>query len=184
MSYNDNGSAPPEIDRRIYRPNRFIPKNGGSLTLTVAFFGPIDKQWYVNQIGGEARAETLIADYRVNITAKGSYSRGSGDHDITIKDRTWFTLRKVIEDEGEETTYTVTYYGNGEDSGIVPVDGTDYQENDTVIVLGNNGGLARSGFSFIGWNTQANGSGTSYTGGQTFTMETADVDLYAIWQSE
>lgn len=82
---------------------------------------------------------------------------------------------------GGTTTYVVTYDGNGEDGGSVPVDYTDYQEAQTVTVLGNTGDLLKTGYTYAGWNTQADGSGATYTQGQTFTMEAADVTLYAKW---
>ena len=48
-------------------------------------------------------------------------------------------------------------------------------------MLGNAGGLVNTGYSFDDWNTAANGSGTSYTPGNTFSMPAAGVTLYAIW---
>jgi uncharacterized delta-60 repeat protein/uncharacterized repeat protein (TIGR02543 family) len=81
------------------------------------------------------------------------------------------------------TTCSVTYNGNDQDGGSVPVDDNDYQEGQTVTVLGNTGNLVRAGYSFSGWNTQADGSGTTYTQDQTFTMGAADVILYAQWAS-
>ncbi len=79
------------------------------------------------------------------------------------------------------TTYTVTYDANGSDDGSVPVDSAKYQQGQTVTVLGNTGNLAKTGFVFAGWNTQADGNGTTYTQGQTFTIGTANVTLYAKW---
>ncbi len=78
-------------------------------------------------------------------------------------------------------TYTVTYDGNGNDGGSIPIDNTDYLQGSTVITLGNTGGLAKSGYEFYGWNTQADGNGMPYSPGQTFTMGSADVTLYAKW---
>ena len=80
-----------------------------------------------------------------------------------------------------EETYTVTYSPNGADEGSVPVDGSEHQEGDTVTVLSNSGGLARSGYGFDGWNTAINGAGTSYSAGATFAMGSANVTLYAVW---
>lgn len=48
-------------------------------------------------------------------------------------------------------------------------------------MLGNNGGLTKTGYTFAGWNTAADGSGTSYSSGQAFTMGNANVTLYARW---
>jgi uncharacterized repeat protein (TIGR02543 family) len=78
-------------------------------------------------------------------------------------------------------TFTVTYDGNGSTGGNAPVDGANYEQGQTVIVLGNSGSLVRTGYYFTGWNTRADGLGTTYTQGQTFTMGTADVTLYAKW---
>lgn len=81
------------------------------------------------------------------------------------------------------TTYTVTYNGNSNTSGNAPIDGSSpYVTGSTVTVLGNSGSpvLARTGYDFSGWNTQANGSGTSYSQGNTFTIN-ANTTLYAVW---
>ncbi len=80
-------------------------------------------------------------------------------------------------------TYTVTYNANGADSGVVPVDTVGYEAGTTVTVLGNTGGLARAGYSFVGWNTDSQGNGTAYTAGATFAMPEANVTVYAAWES-
>jgi uncharacterized repeat protein (TIGR02543 family) len=78
-------------------------------------------------------------------------------------------------------TYTVTYNGNTNTSGTIPVDGSSpYAASSTVTVLGNSGTLAKTGYTFAGWNTAANGSGTSYSQGGTFTIN-ANTILYAQW---
>jgi uncharacterized repeat protein (TIGR02543 family) len=78
-------------------------------------------------------------------------------------------------------TYTVSYDGNGNTGGSAPVDSTNYLQGATVTVLGNSGVLVKAGSSFVGWNTLANGSGTSYSQGQTFTIGSANVTLHAVW---
>ena len=40
--------------------------------------------------------------------------------------------------------------------------------------------FTRTGYSFSGWNTAANGSGTAYADGATYSFA-ADVTLYAQW---
>jgi len=78
------------------------------------------------------------------------------------------------------STYTVTYDANGADEGTAPTDDTKYAENATVTVLGNTGSLAKNHYSFGGWNTKADGSGTTYAGGATFSI-TDNTTLYAKW---
>jgi hypothetical protein len=79
--------------------------------------------------------------------------------------------------------YSVTYNGNGNTGGSLPSDSSHYKENDTVTVLGNTGALTKTNCIFSNWNTAANGSGTSYSQGQTFLMPASDVTLYAQWES-
>ena len=83
------------------------------------------------------------------------------------------------------STYTITYNGNTNTSGNVPTDGSSpYSSGSTVTVLGNSGSpvLAKTGFTFAGWNTKENGSGTSYSQGNTFAIN-ANTILYAQWSS-
>ena len=86
------------------------------------------------------------------------------------------------EDGGSQSgTYTVTYDGNGNTSGSVPTDATEYDAtNNTATVLGNTGSLAKTGYTFNGWNTKADGTGDGFAAGNTFTIS-ANTTLYAQW---
>ena len=84
--------------------------------------------------------------------------------------------------EDAPTTYSVTYDGNGNTGGSVPIDTNAYISTSTVTVLGNTGSLVRTDYTFAGWNTAANGSGTSYDPDDEFSMGTANVTLYAQWK--
>jgi len=77
--------------------------------------------------------------------------------------------------------YSVSYDGNTNTSGSAPVDGlSPYEAGSSVSVLGNTGSLAKTCFTFAGWNTLANGTGTAYSAGDTFTIN-ANTILYAQW---
>ncbi|MCC7280435.1 MAG: DUF1566 domain-containing protein [Chromatiaceae bacterium] len=79
------------------------------------------------------------------------------------------------------STYTVTYNGNVNTGGTVPTDGNSpYTSGATVTVLGNTGSLTKTGYTFNGWNTAANATGTSYAPAATFTINAA-LTLYAKW---
>ena len=84
-------------------------------------------------------------------------------------------------------TYTVTYNGNGSTGGTIPSDANNYEQGDSVTVLGNTGNLEKTqdGISllFTGWNTATDGSGTSYKETDTFNMGNANVTLYAQWSA-
>jgi uncharacterized repeat protein (TIGR02543 family) len=78
------------------------------------------------------------------------------------------------------SNYNVTYNGNSNSGGTAPTDATNYSSGATVTVLGNTGSLARTGYTFAGWNTLANGSGTDRAAGSTFTIS-ANTTLFAKW---
>jgi uncharacterized repeat protein (TIGR02543 family) len=83
----------------------------------------------------------------------------------------------------QNLTYSVNYNANDAAGGSAPVDTTRYEAGQTVTVPGNTGNLTKTGYAFAGWNTQANGSGITYTQGQTFSMGAIDLTLYAKWTS-
>ena len=77
----------------------------------------------------------------------------------------------------------VSYAGNGSTGGSVPSDSSSpYAIRATVTVLGNSGGLVKTGYSLATWNTQANGLGANAAPGSTFTINASTV-LYARWNS-
>lgn len=86
---------------------------------------------------------------------------------------------KVIVEESPK--YAISYNGNGNTSGSVPVDSNNYYEGDSVTVSDNTGNLAKSGYAFAGWNTQPDGKGTNYIPGASFHMGNSNIILYAIW---
>ncbi len=77
-------------------------------------------------------------------------------------------------------TYTISFNGNGSTSGAVPTDNTAYRSGQTVTAPGV-GSLLRTHYHFTGWNTAANGSGTSYSSGSQITIGSSNLILYAIW---
>ena len=78
-------------------------------------------------------------------------------------------------------TYTITYNANGATSGSVPANGSYTSGGAAASVAGNTGTLARTGYTFGGWNTAADGSGTAYAAGGSTYSTNSDVTLYADW---
>lgn len=77
-------------------------------------------------------------------------------------------------------TYAVSYNGNGATSGTVPGSGT-FTTGGSYTASTNSGTLAKTGFTFDGWNTAANGGGTTFAEGATNVSAIADLILYAKW---
>lgn len=78
---------------------------------------------------------------------------------------------------------TVTYDGNGADSGDVPVDAGAYNQYDAVTVTDGQGSLVKAGYNLAGWMTAVDGTGTSYAAGTVFAMGAENVTLFAVWVS-
>ena len=72
--------------------------------------------------------------------------------------------------------YTLSYDANGGTGNVNPAAGVA----GTAVVIEQNG-FERSGYTFTGWNTAADGSGTSYNAGDSFTMPADNTVLYAQW---
>lgn len=75
-------------------------------------------------------------------------------------------------------TYVISYNGNGSTGGTVPGSGT-FTTGGSYTASTNTGTLAKTGFTFVGWNTTANGDGTNYLEGATNVTATSDLILYA-----
>lgn len=89
--------------------------------------------------------------------------------------------RLQVVTEEADPTYTVTYDKGTAASGSAPADANSpYKKDATVTVLGNTGSLVgpEGTTTFAGWNTKADGTGTSYSASDTFVI-TADTVLYA-----
>ncbi|NBV65864.1 MAG: hypothetical protein EBR75_02060, partial [Actinobacteria bacterium] len=76
---------------------------------------------------------------------------------------------------------SITYNGQSNTSGSVPVNSTIYLRNGSVVIAGNTGTLARTGYTWAGWTINSNGTGTVYSGGETYTLGNSNLTLYAKW---
>ena len=75
--------------------------------------------------------------------------------------------------------YVISYNSNGGTRNM-PAD-VDIEHNTTYTIKDNT--FTRESYVFSGWNTEADGSGTSYQPGESFAA-TSNVTLYAQWVSE
>ena len=157
VSYQGNtstsGSPPSDANAYLTGATVTVLGNTGSLAKTGSTF----VGWNTQAGGGGT-----------SYSAAATFAMGSAN--VTLYAQ-WTTL----------PTYTVSYQGNTSTSGSPPSDANAYLTGATVTVLGNTGSLAKTGSTFVGWNTQAGGGGTSYSAAATFAMGSANVTLYAQW---
>jgi len=80
-------------------------------------------------------------------------------------------------------TSTITYSDNSNTGGVAPNPTTAVSSAANTTLAQNAGNLVKTGFTFTGWNTAANGSGTNYAAGLTTYSSPGDITLYAQWNS-
>lgn len=77
--------------------------------------------------------------------------------------------------------YSVSYNGNGADGGSLPTDAAQYIYHDPAMVKYMSASpVTRTGCTFTGWNTKADGSGSSLKAGDIFFV-LGNTTLYAQW---
>ena len=95
----------------------------------------------------------------------------------------------VFPDEGFELTFEykkfdtfdIEYKGNGHSFGEAPTDlQSPYRENILAKVLPEDN-MKRAGYEFVGWNTNADGSGEQFKPGDEIMMD-KNIILYAQWK--
>ena len=171
-----------------------------SYTLSNSGTDTLYAQWQINTV-------TLEYDPRGGSGEPGDQS-GDAASDVTVstteptRDGYTFTGWNTAAD-GTGTSYA------GNDTYTLPNSGTDtlyaqWQINTVTLEYDPRGGSGepgdqtgnaasnvtvsttvptRAGYSFTGWNTAADGSGTSYAGDDTYTLPNSGTDtLYAQWQ--
>ena len=84
-------------------------------------------------------------------------------------------------DSSSPDSYTVKYNANEATQGIVPTDAINYSDGQQITISGNTGNLLKTGNVFSGWCVNADSTGTAYSQGDTLTMESSNVTLYAKW---
>ena len=121
-----------------------------------------------------------------NTKADGSgtqYADGAQVTDLAgaLTDNT-MTAETTLYAQWRANTYTVSFDANGGD-GRMDAQTLTYG-TDTPLT---SNGFTRPGYRFAGWNTQRDGSGTSYADGQTvlnlIDRDKASVTMYAQWEA-
>jgi uncharacterized protein (TIGR02145 family)/uncharacterized repeat protein (TIGR02543 family) len=150
---NSAGATPVDANKYILSELVTVKGNTGALVKPGATF-----------IGWNTMADGSGIAYAGGVT----FAMGSAD---VILYAQWTT----------NPTFTVTYDGNGNTSGMVPVEANRYETASSITIKGNTGSLVKTGCTFSGWNTTANGNGALYAEGAKVLIGTTDLILYAQW---
>ena len=129
-------------------------------------------------------------------SVKNGSSFNAADHaaDSTFDNCHYVSVDRTSWKVPDEGTYASVYYetnelnvmyeGNGNTGGST--DGSSVKYGSTVTIAGN--GFTKTGHSFNGWNTSADGTGTSYPAGSTFVSKPSahgnTLKLFAQWKAD
>ena len=146
----------------------------------------ISSQTYENAISGTATAGSFYSELEsllqlATISRAGYTLLGWNTNSLAT---TALSQAQINSLSGNTTLYAiwarnciVTFYGNGATSGTPPAN-IEVTEGTTITLPGNTGGLARSGYNFLGWS----GDPYSTTTTTTATIINVDTRFYAIWE--
>lgn len=132
-------------------------------------------KFLTNDLSGTLKSQygswTLTNHYNHTDAIKGSDFSTRFNADPADMANTWYA---EYPDE-----YTIIYNTNSATSGTAPTDSNKYTAAATVTVKDNTD-LVRTDCTFNGWNTKADGTGTHYNVGDTFSIS-SNMTLYAEW---
>lgn len=148
---------------------------------------PIDENMYLQGYTAEILnvSDSLKkTGYKFDCWNSSAYGSGTDyfPGDSIILDSTDITLYAQW-----KTLFSVTYDGNGHNHGYAPVDSSFYDTGEEIMVYGNIGysyysELEKDNYSFVGWNTEADGSGIDRNAETIFHMAEEDITLFARWE--
>lgn len=178
LMQNTNGSTPNReyyegengIDLRVYN-NSSLTFSGATITKIV--------------ITGKGMGSMSANDGNVNIAENGTATWTGSSSSVVLSPNASANMRTITVYYNPATvpsTYDVIYDGNSCGGNTVtgtPSDDNAYEANASVNVAAA-ASLTREGYTFNGWNTKSNGSGTTLTAEGTFNIA-ANTVIYAQW---
>ena len=151
----------------------------------VVIYNEVDDSftWTINE--NVSNFAPVQLSYKVKLmnssTTPGTYEVATNEYArLTPKDSTG-VVGQTVEFDIPKVIYTISeqslsYDANG---GIGTMSAETGVAGKTVKVAQNE--FTRNNYTFTGWNTQADGKGTAYKAGDSFTLTEKDTVLYAQW---
>jgi uncharacterized repeat protein (TIGR02543 family) len=136
-------------------------KNSGTKKMMTTVSGKAD-QYLLNDTLAEGKVDTLT------LVAVDK---------ATMHNQTKLTITLKY----SEPRYSVTYNGNSNTGGIAPTDPGAYVKG-ALATVASTGTLTKTGYTFDGWNTTADGSGTSFIAGTGSFVINSNITLFAKWK--
>jgi len=147
----DSGNVPSTQSTYVGSPGINLPLNSGNLR----------------------KAGYRLAGWNANSSGTGTpYALGASSVN--------FTSTKTLYAQWTPAVYSVIYAANGAAAGVEPSPVT-FTFGSTVTVARNTGQLEKPGFTFGGWSTAPDGTGTTFQPASNDVTLTNDTVLFAVW---
>ena len=150
----------------------------------VTFTVPLSGQTFTQSVARDNKASKPGVDpEREGYTFAGWYTAKEYNKDNGAAfdfDNTAITADTVLYGKLTPTTYTITYYGNGNDGGTVPA--AQSKTHGLAVQLSTDV-PTRVGHKFLGWGTTADATAPSYQPGDMYSVD-GKIELYAVWQQK
>ena len=170
----------PSIQNAAY--THIVGTNGGGIRVNnlLDYFSPL------HTVSGVANVEKGLTEKFYNLVKESNSGSKYWNEDTQYV--VWYVIKYQDGDKKwhidgvvrDKSKVNLDYDGNGATSGLAP-DGHQYVIGKKATVSDNTYNLEKMGYDFAGWNTKADGSGTTYQPGAEITM-TENVTLYAKWE--
>lgn len=154
----------PTVTQTAAVPTLKVTMSGNTYKITLSTSTPGAVIYYT--LDGSLPSPAFTKSYRYTGTIKTS----------TVPTLRFMAVCDGMWDSEDKKAAIVTYKGNKSTSGSMKP--MVISVGDTTTILDN--AYKKSGNTFYGWNTKADGTGTSYAVGQTVTLS-GNLNLYAQW---
>ena len=144
--------------------------NGGVGTME-SVTGDVGSEIVIQQ-SGFTRSEYTFTGWNTQADGKGTAYKAGDSFTLTDKD----TVLYAQWSKNAPAQVKVSYNANG---GVGTMESVTGDVGSKIVIR--QSGFTRSEYTFTGWNTQADGKGTAYKAGDSFTLTDKDTVLYAQW---
>lgn len=139
-------------------------------------------EWYLYKDGDGMKNCEIVADYNGNYTFRVDYTPNQDErYGVTV---TYPALHTIKYDANIPTAWgkVVPFYAADIPSETASVGyGASYTLSANTPAIVEAEGATYAIYTFAGWNTQADGKGTTYSAGGTIPSVSGDITLYAQW---
>lgn len=171
-------------NRWVNGTGRYGPETTGTLTFTLPQYDVT-----YNENSGNTKPDAQLKDYGTNLTLRGAISRagytfsGWKDSDGTVYSASGtYSKNKgtTMTAQWTPNTYYIYYNANG-GSNAPATQSYTYAGSGTVSLSTSE--PTRTGYTFLGWSTDANATSATYESGASWNRSIrSNTTLYAVWR--